>query len=434
MRKFAMYIIQIIVLLGGCGPLQPAPAPMQPVSSPKMTSTPIATLIPIPTVLPTITPTLISPEIENAQLEEIHMTDQTSGWAWAFDHTSTSYLLHTSDGALTWENVTPDEYTQDQDVFSDAFFLNGHIGWMALFHRSTGDAYMLMWTTDGGNSWVPVNRDMQALKQLDYSEMSFEDEKNGWWKTVLTGAGNVYKYYYRTKDGGASWELVTLRALEGMLDNGLTIYEDGQIEYWSLQVRAFYFDLSHIIYTDGLTTLFVTRDLGKTWQKIELTGLPDTMDSELSWIENPTFFDAENGVLPIIVRDQSVDATQVFIYGTQDGGLTWRLESGPTLVARGTADMRTEFISRLNGFLIVDENVSITHDGGKTWRLLALPEDFKSSETARIDVYLNFVNPMTGWTYLTKISRQTSLSIDRRLLKTTDGGLTWTELSPTINP
>jgi len=63
-----------------------------------------------------------------------------------------------------------------------------------------------------------------------------------------------------------------------------------------------------------------------------------------------------------------------------------------------------------------------------------LPEEFKSSETVYIETQLNFIDPMRGWMILTKRSKETSELLADTLLKTTDGGTTWIEIFPVINP
>ena len=175
--------------------------------------------------------------------------------------------------------------------------------------------------------------------------------------------------------------------------------------------------------------------MGTTWKQIDLAGLPDDIDPESSPIRNLTFFNDEEGVLFVIIRSQDLETSQIFIYGTQDGGLTWELESGPITIDKKTyGGTVTVFISRLNGFLNSENGLSITHDGGKTWTFVAWPPCFKSTDEFYIEPQLNFVSPSIGWAVLRKISRSRESPTETTFLKTTDGGLTWAEISPVFIP
>jgi photosystem II stability/assembly factor-like uncharacterized protein len=281
---------------------------------------------------------------------------------------------------------------------------------------------------------------MQAVDGFPYNTaFGFEDERNGWWRTAWVGAGTAHIYYYRTTDGGATWEKTFLNVSEQMANEYyIGAYEDGGVYICNICEAFLYFDLSRILYAPGQwapTTLFLTTDLGDTWRKIELTGLPDDINPESSPIQYPTFFNDREGFLPVVVHDPATETARLYLYGTQDGGLTWELESEPTFIDQKTElGTRIAFVSRLDGFLSSDKKVSVTHDGGRTWARTAWPEAFTGSDTHHIESQLNFVNPTTGWVLLRKYPGSAGGIPDTLLLKTSDGGLTWVEISPVINP
>jgi len=443
MKKLLVTYCMLVFFLGSCSSFQPAslsiPTPFAsstttPSSDPKWTSTPApatATSPATPTVEVTLTSTPL-PNIQEAKIQSIVMKDETSGWAWARDKAYYFYLLHTSDGGWSWEDVTPDRNV------GMTYFLTSQTAWATFFDSSDRRTVSLSRTTDGGSSWVLMNQEMRKIEGVSlYSSVGFEDEENGWWQTVDIGAGTARIFNFRTQDGGATWELIPINVLQEMMENYyIRVDGYGEVAICNICGAFFYFDLSRVIFSPGQwtpTTLWITKDLGATWQKIELTGLPEDIDPESSPIHYPTFFNDREGILPVIISD--VVTPRIFIYGTQDGGLTWKLESGQIAIdAKTYGNTDTLFITRLDGFLNSENGLSTTHDGGKTWKYTPWPEDFQSSDDYYIERQLSFVSSDTGWAFLKKVSRNSQGTLDNIFLKTTDGGITWTKIEPVINP
>lgn len=434
MKNFLACFALFMVFLASCSQasLPPTAIPIASLSpTAEVTHTPVATVELTPTATPEPTfdsPTLPSPNIQEAHITQIDMLDETSGWSQAQDRSGKFYLLHTSDGGLNWNDVTPNEYYSPS-------FLNARVAWALFFGSSPESPVKLAQTTDSGNSWVILNEDMPMLDPYLFS-LTFEDEKNGRWSIATIGAGTVHTQYYRTTDGGVTWEPAAFNISKDWIGK-YYINSDGFGEVTACNGcgTLFYFDLSRMLFAPGPgspTTLFLTTDSGKTWRKIELVGLPSDIDPESSPIRYPTFFDNNEGILPFVIGSSEAESIQVFIYSTQNGGSTWQLESGPTLVDKKAGDtVEIDFITRLDGFLLSDKGLQITHDGGKTWTQVAWPGDFASSE-ANVMAQLDFVNLKTGWVVLEKYLMGPKMASG--VFKTTDGGLTWTELLPAINP
>ena len=450
MKKLLVSCLMLTVLLGSCSPFQPvnsttepstafltstlaplSPSPFIKVANTPVTDTPIALITPMIEPITTQTP---QPNIQEAQIQSILMKDESSGWAWARDNAYVIYLLHTSNGGLSWQDVTPDKNT------GLTFFLTGRAAWAATFDPSNGRSSTLMHTTDGGNSWTAINRDMQNIDSYPYSSaFGFEDEKNGWWRTAWVGAGSAHIYYFQTKDGGMTWEKVAINISKNMItDYYIESDGHGEIKICNICGAFFYFDLSRIIFSPGEwspTIMWVTKDVGTTWKKIELSGLPDDINPDSSPIRYPSFFNDQEGALPFVVNDPNIDIAQLYILGTQDNGATWNLESGPLMIDKKKNNLlTTAFVSCLDVFVGFEQNLSVTHDGGKTWTQTAWPKGFTSSETEYIEPQINFVSPTTGWILLQKFPRSGGRIAKTIFLKTTDGGLTFTETTPVINP
>jgi hypothetical protein len=75
-------------------------------------------------------------------INEIWMSDATTGWA----STTTHLILHTIDGGKSWQNVTPpypaDSTVEVPPVFT---FLNGTVAWVATFEKQQPDGSIPTW-------------------------------------------------------------------------------------------------------------------------------------------------------------------------------------------------------------------------------------------------------------------------------------------------
>lgn len=131
------------------------------------------------------------------------------------------------------------------------------------------------------------------------------------------------------------------------------------------------------------------------------------------------------------MHEEDAHASQVLIYGTSNGGLTWSLLGGPTTLKDTIIERGSEvlFLSPRDAVLLCGTNLCVTHDSGNSWQTFAfgIPIDKE-----RAFLQLDFINPDMGWFLLSAYDDQyVGYS---RLLKTNDGGVTWTELSPVIHP
>jgi hypothetical protein len=89
-----------------------------PVVLPTRTGTPISTETQFvqPTFLPTETPLGRLARGQVLNLNDLHMKDQTNGWAIEI----TGHIVHTTDGGYTWQDVTPP--TEVNQLFLEAAF------------------------------------------------------------------------------------------------------------------------------------------------------------------------------------------------------------------------------------------------------------------------------------------------------------------------
>ncbi len=212
-----------------------APSPIftaqTPAVLPTRTSTPIPTDTQFvqPTFLPTETPLARLAWGQVLNLNDLHMKDQTSGWAIEI----TGHIVHTTDGGYTWQDVTPP--TEVNQLFLEAgfFALDANTAWATpsefvnCYLRKCGKTEIntvSIWrTNNGGKDWqagepisVSIDRMGAVAPIQDYVpvKMQFIDLSTGWlmidggirdeanqWQTIGPAL-------FQTTDGGNRWVVV----------------------------------------------------------------------------------------------------------------------------------------------------------------------------------------------------------------------------------
>lgn len=222
---------------------------------------------------------------KDINLLDVKFVSAEEGWAVGEKNT----ILHTKDGAETWEvQLGGDPESSDREL-REVFFLDGKHGW------TRGGAEKLMRTSNGGASWEEVGKLSQHERALNfvspqtgftaYRVIQRTDDGGKTWKPVLPcaidlqvdGLARKVDCYFndltfpstaagyavgqltggkrgavvaRTKDGGATW---TLAAPETMEDNGM---------------QAFFWNENTGLVTMYAAKTLMTADGGQTWNGI----------------------------------------------------------------------------------------------------------------------------------------------------------------------
>lgn len=374
------------------------------------------------------------------------------GWVWA---TTAQGLRVTNDGGETWRDATPDSAltppsSDTEAVPVSSFVLAQDPASTWIVPRTLPDytdihpPVTLLHTTDGGATWSRSSVRLDLRRGEDTyagaAQVFFLDEQRGWLLAALaTGSAFSRAVLYRTTDGGASWTKVTAPA------NGDIVFTTPQ-DGWL---------------AGGPThaDLYVTHDGGVTWEEV---AVPQRLPSPIPTPtpagpvtpcdrparENctpfpgrpspptaglPNFFDATNGVMPVHVQPLETDSSSVYFNVTHDGGRTWTPAGPPISLTKSVGDLLVQGLSKVslvdaeNWFLLADR-LYATQDGGKSWSVVSAEDHLLNGR------YLDFVSPEVGWLYEESSScsgpKDAPLcSTVARLLKTTDGGRTWTEVS-----
>ena len=156
---------------------------------------------------------------------------------------------------------------------------------------------------------------------------------------------------------------------------GLVYTETGEgVFYDSL---AFWNDTDGIAVgdtVDGCLSIIITRDGGQTWSKIACKDLPQGIEGE-------GFFAASNTNIAIVGDKAWIGTTEGRLLYSADKGVTWSVQQTPIIHEKPTQGIYSlDFYNEKLGFGIGGDysepetnqaNKIITHDGGKTWNLIA---------------------------------------------------------------
>jgi len=208
---------------------------------------------------------------------------------------------------------------------------------------------------------------------------------------------------YKTGDGG-KMDLVYIEEGEGVFYDAMTFWNDKE----GIAVGDTVNDCFSII---------ITRDGGKTWNKLSCDRLPDKIEGEGA-------FAASNTNIKTI-GDKTWIATTKRILFSSDKGKTWETFQTPILSTEATQGIYSiDFYTEQLGIAIGGDytkpekntaNKAITIDGGKTWQLIADGQEpsYKSC--------VQFVLNASGKEIVTVGFTGISYSSDR--------GMTWNQLS-----
>jgi len=358
-----------------------------------------------PTLTPTNTPiTMPGTIVSSPVIRKLFMFDAFNGWA-----ISSFYVLRTMDGGVTWYNVT----MPGVQFVGNAFFQNSTRGWV--FGPSPdmqgGNVGVLFRTTDGGRTWTQYNTPFNG------GYIQFINDANGF---VLSGQpAGMHKHpvsLYQTSDGGATWTLkytndpfvpgAGTSLPFGGNKNGMA-FRDTLRGWISGETPA-----------TGFVYLYKTTDSGVNWTAQSLP-LPSGYSNAPMSASSPTFFNANDGVLPVWMS-LDVGKRDLYIYVTHDGGATW---TRSTSFAR--QGWNADFVSVNYGFTWnAGGYLQVTHNAGGSWSQVTSNVNFGENIPS-----LDFVSTTTGWAILNDFNTGTTT-----LYRTTDGGYTWTLLSPNQQP
>lgn len=352
----------------------------------------------------------------NSSLYSVDFLDGNNGWIikdkYNAAYTETkSQLLRTQDGGTNWAEVGSDSYT-----LYAVKFVNTNEGWAI---SQVGDKaepnpvsdqaeiqYTAMHTTDGGATWsVQWKGD-----QVSTSHLSL------WFRDTSSGFALVGNTLLATQDGGKKWTPVSF-GVKDFVPQGMS-FTDAKTG-----------GVAGVNGKQDVLTVLHTNDGGKSWrQQFQMSN----SESDIMGIIGINFVDAHTGWF----LTSDLGTWNGELYYTDDGGSNWKKINQIKCVRPTPTSIH--FISSKVGWIPLDVGAGpitgglmVTRDGGKSFQVVdANPNAEYSDATQKIISAreVDFISRQQGWAV------GLSMNNGDYLLKTDDGGNTWTQVYPKLTP
>ncbi len=293
-----------------------------------------------------------------------------AGGADSFTETTQNAILFSSDEGASWNMLTD---ATGPLAWYDIDSSNGN--WIAVGASGSSTTFSL--TDDTLNS--------SLLTGLNISDVSFVNESQGAFVTGERVRGKIFT----TTDGGATWE--NNLTLEGRKDFSAVAYVDNN-NIWAIGEDHF---------TGGSVWLiYHSSDQGASWTKVS-TNISES--DQRNSLEDLQFINAQAGFIK----------AEDMLLKTTDGGSTWSAISEPDNITYSDFEL-IRFLDEDNGWMAGEEKIAMTTDGGTTWKIKYEESGFGPEITG-----MHFLNSSTGYVTMERGD----------MMKTTDGGSTWTDLT-----
>jgi photosystem II stability/assembly factor-like uncharacterized protein len=364
----------------------------------------------------------------------IRMLDARNGWARANGREGFR-VLHTTDGAQTWEDVTPHPFT---NKIRDCEFPKPQMAWLSFYDKKT----CLLLTTNAGKTWAPWAPPEVHSNDTDHyflvvRNCRFFDGNSGIAKVGNFAAGNAYYNFLETHDGGMTWKPADVIPRHPDPSPGVppgtfhlcSMCGDGVSCYPPATFVVTYGDLPDA-QPEGAVRLSLSANSGKSWRDLRLP-LPDEYRDGLTEPSPPVFFNRGKGLLPVWVSKREADNSRrhsvLIFYATSDGGNTWMARPKTVRFKDSWFEKDLEVVSFQDIFLRSGADLYVTRDSAQSWQIIR-PDTGPGFEGANRHVsQMDFVDARHGWLVTCDTSRISPYG-NYSLYKTADGGKTWAQL------
>jgi len=234
----------------------------------------------------------------------------------------------------------------------------------------SGSRGTVLRTQDAGETWQNVSP--QGLATLDFRDVDAIDASTAFILSIGNGeASRILK----TTDAGATWVTqFTNPDADGFFD---------AMSFWDANHGIAFSDSAN-----GQFRIITTADGGRTWTRVPPQSLPAALDNEGAF--------AASGTNIAVWGDAHVwigtgAAAKARVLHSSDRGRTWSVADTPIPGGQSAGIYSIAFRDALHGMAVGGDyakedlaldNVAITSDGGKTWRLAPGVGGFRSVVTS----------------------------------------------------
>jgi photosystem II stability/assembly factor-like uncharacterized protein len=212
-------------------------------------------------------------------------------------------------------------------------------------------------TTDGGKTWQAGT--VPGAAPLDFRDVEAFDANTAY---LLSAGKDQLSRIYKTTDGGAHWALQFTNHLpEAFFD---------AIAFWD---RDHGIALSDPV--NGRFVMIATENGGKTWNDVPATNLPPAMAGEGAFAASGTCLVTQGQANAWFVTGGAVAR----VFRSDDRGHSWTVTKAPTSQGAESAGIFSiAFQDTMRGVIVggdyrkpneAGDNVAVSADGGRTWRL-----------------------------------------------------------------
>lgn len=381
-----------------------------------------------------------NPVARSCSSGDLHMVTSSSGW---------NGTSRTTDGGVTWKDVSPPSVPDETSGGRVLCALDSDHAWVTEVSGSsdsrTGRLYVFR-THNGGQTWQAAGP-FPISGATPLIHLEFIDYQHGWLQT----ANGKYSdqpgtpLVYSTSDGGHHWTQLAAKP-DGVSPAGTWLGEyyfcdPSGMMFVSLTRGWLVRDCITHFFDSSVIVAIVTNDGGHSWavQKLDFAAYPPHNafpdgGTTLFWncAASPPVFSGSEGVLPVsCVSYQGLHSSDggwtmgnrtgsgwSGVFRTSDSGTTWSPAPLPVYVPASQID----FVNANDGFALVNagsnNNLYRTTNGGRDWVMVDTGLFFPG-----VNIFdFQFVDTTTGFAYLS--------AWPDSLVKTTDGGITWSPVRP----
>ncbi len=326
------------------------------------------------------------------------MQEDGHGWVVGRDKT----FLYTDNYGEIWQYGLIEEITSYNNDLVSVAIIPGTAAQEVLVATTN---FNVLRTSDGGETWTEV---------LNGGSSGFMEQLQMVNDQTVFAFG---KDFHRSTDGGITWETTDLSD---------TLYSSRGF-FLSEQIGWF------AEYGNAGGNIFKTTDAGQTWMQLS--------NQEIPFVRALYFFDEQHGLM--------MDAS--YLYESLDGGASWTaLNANPIAASAGLFVLDEDHLLTVNSSL---GSIYYSEDGGYTWQTMVGGASSLNACTGLPDGRLwtvgkyttilkseangeNWVDQIGGTkrslNELVFVDEFTGFALSNALLRTTDGGAVWENITASL--